>query len=241
MPNTLICSGEKKKHQRGYALITVLFGLAVITLLFTSASRLNLAHARLTSDQVFLSSQSTEISSRLNLALAARAKTGAETVSFEYQGNSLTAHFEDVGGLVDLNAASPALLKALLLGLEIGKPNAALTRYRNWRRQGNRLIRVADFARVADISHTEMTNLEPHVTVFSGRPGIAGKVASTELLQMVTGSSGSKEYLISQLPRAFRSPVTETNFKVVFDMGNFDTAIVYLPQDNVRASVLAIN
>lgn len=205
------------KPTDGYALITVLFSLAIITILLTSASRLNINHARYVSDQTVLANRLSEAETFLNLSVAEwRLQGKPQLVSFEFQGESYVTEFQDVGGLIDLNTASPSLLFTLLTAVHIENPTDVIAKYQAWRQQGFRLQRVSDFARVAGFSSEAAQRIGPFVTVHSGRRGIAPNASPLILLELLVGENGTAEYLATQLPRTYKSHASKVNFRVTF-------------------------
>lgn len=230
-----------KETSGGYALITVLFSLAIITILLTSASRLNVNHARYVSDQNHLANRLPRAETLLHLAIAEwRVQDAPRMVSFRYIGETYSAEFQDVSGLVDLNTASPALLFALLTGLNIEDPRGVIDDYHAWKREGYRLQRVSDFARVTGISPDSAQQLAPFVTLSSGRRGIAPNAAPLALLETLTGDTGDAEYLATLLSRTHKSRASKVNFdvKITDDQGPVATLTVHIPNNQTVVKLL---
>lgn len=137
-------------------------------------------------------------------------------VAVELNGQILEANFQDVGGLVDLNYASPELLEGLLiaLGLTSQEATAVMLTFRDFRRTGLGLQRVSDFERIVGLVPNTLPTLANFTTVHSGRTGIAPDVAPLRLLELLTGGAGSREHLKAQLPARLHSPSSGTIFRV---------------------------
>lgn len=165
----------------GFALITVLFTLATLTVLFAvTTSRVVSERAELRTDQHLLSN-SARTADLLRFAAAWKRENSQDVLEFTIPNTQMRIRFQDVGGLVDLNTARPELINAL--AEPFGISQVGLARFREWRRNGNRLQRVEDFFRLTDgpnvIDHTALRRV---ATVHSGRVGVAVDIAPSILL-----------------------------------------------------------
>ncbi|MEE9455330.1 MAG: hypothetical protein V3V13_13250 [Paracoccaceae bacterium] len=207
---------QHQKNHIGFALIAVLFSLVILILLFGSAQKNFLTHTMLIGAQFHKVEQDAV---RPNLmALSQIYADTAEPVTVQLDGQDLSAHFQDVGGLVDLNYASPELLELLLnaLGLAPHQTSTAILAFRDFRQTGLRLQRVSDFARIARLDPATIPNLANFATVHSGRTGIAPDIAPIILLELLTGTTGSRDFLKSKISGKFHSPASGNLFRVVF-------------------------
>ncbi|MHA3915840.1 hypothetical protein [Halovulum sp. GXIMD14793] len=205
---------------RGFALITVLVSLATITLLFAAASTLTLTRLQ---DNAILRDLSLHEVRTKTIAAVAMTHYASEDAdltapfSVQMEGEIWEVRLQDVSGLVDLNTASPALLKVVIgsLGLTPKETEAALTHLRTWRREGHRLLRISDAARIMKLDHLQAQNLRMIATVFSGSTGFAPEIAPQSLLESVAGSGASRR----DVPEAFRSPARNANFLLIISSG----------------------
>lgn len=90
---------------------------------------------------------------------------------------------EDVGGRIDLNTASPALLEAMARAVDL--PPHALEQLRIWRRGGLRLQSVEDVFRVTAVDPVAFDILREIATVHSGRTGVFVEAAPTKLTALI--------------------------------------------------------
>lgn len=193
----------------GFALIVVLFSLLILTALFAIAQNRSLSHLHDAASEERLIRNGQLARDLLDLAIALRHASGDERVTafpVEVDGEPAVMRLQDVGGLVDLNTASPALLA--LLADRLVLPSDALARFRAWRRTPRRALRVSDFARVTGLDDENLPALLQIATVYSGRAGIAPEVAPQAVLDML-GASRPED-----VPDTLRSPPSGANFVV---------------------------
>lgn len=202
----MITSGKQ-----GFALIVVLFSLAILTLLFSAASTRTLVSLQFSGAEVLASTREGE---RVEILDALIARGAPEGNLFEWHGR--TVRLQSTGGLVDLNTAAPELIERLLVGydLSVTERDDALFAYRAWRRTGFRLQRVSDFVRVSGLDAKDLTGLQEFATVHSGRSTLSAEQAPLRLLQHLTGAKGDPSFLIGRLPPAVLGPATATNYAV---------------------------
>lgn len=180
---------EQRPYNRrsGFALIVVLASLLVLTTLFAIASQRSLAHLQTHSaDQVLALRQAkdAEILTML-LKLTDEQFQGLDTALPASLGRNLAV--QDVGGLIDLNTARPQVLGWLFDALKF--PPGANEKFRQWRKQGQRLTRVDDLIRITNADPEVLPNLTKIATVFSGRHGIAIEVASAEVQELIAAQA----------------------------------------------------
>jgi len=165
-------------NSKGFALITVLGGLAILTTLFA---------VTMTRSQTDLSGLAT-LSTLSERQRADRAAL-EQALVLEGMGGEVatgqTLRLEDLGGRVDLNTAPPALIQVLLDHMEAD--SQALTRWRNWRRAPRRFLRVSDFLRVTGVDPAQADWLRQVATVHSGRRGLAPDHVPAALLKVFPG------------------------------------------------------
>ncbi|MEM1145767.1 MAG: hypothetical protein AAGI88_24600 [Pseudomonadota bacterium] len=202
--------------RRGFALITALFSLAVLTILFSTASVRSVNHLRNAAVDLELAIENAQRMDVLRLAARHANIDGENAFTMVIGDVEWTLQFQDVGGLIDLNTAAPELLERLVLDLSGDAFIAAeaLDRYQDWRRAGRRLARTSDFLRVTGLAQEHRERLRRVATVYSGRRGIAPDVAPLEVLRIVTGPDGDREDLIGQLDGGLISARSGRNFMV---------------------------
>jgi uncharacterized protein (TIGR01732 family) len=201
-------------HQRGFALIVVLFSLLVLTALFAISQSRSMSHLRLSSTELALLETGHTKRSLLELSatiLATRTDPPENDLTVVLGGDEYLLFFQDVGGLIDLNSASPEILS--LLGDHFKLSPAAMQVFRDWRRTPRRLLRISDFARITGIAKADVNYLHGVATVHSGRPGIAGGLAPAGVLDVLGFADPA------DLPDNFKSPATGTTFLVILRHG----------------------
>ena len=209
--------GMTYNKRRGFALIVVLSTLSIITLLFAIASSRVVSRLSDTRTDSLVAHDALVKASLL--ALAARVYGDAQTplttdviLPVQWRGEDASLVLQDAGGLVDLNTANPVMLEQLADAL--GVTSAQLEGYRLWRRTPLRLQRTSDFVRVIGGDTELRESLFPIATVFSGRPGIAAHLAPIKLLEILTGSTGSRAVLIQDLSINWVSAPSGSNYHV---------------------------
>lgn len=222
--------------KQGFALVVVLFSLAILTLLFSAASTRSLASLQFSAAEVVASSREQARIEVLD-ALVALGRPEGDVLVW----NGRTFRLQSAGGLVDLNTAAPELLERLLngYGLDATARADALQSYRTWRRTGFRLQRVSDFVRVSGLNGVDLPGLATLATVHSGRASLSGEQAPLELLRHLTGGKGERDFLIEQLPPALLGPATATNY-AVFD-GQMRIGVVSFGPTRDQHRLLALN
>ncbi|NSX56998.1 hypothetical protein [Parasulfitobacter algicola] len=205
------CLPWKAKSRAGFALVTVLFTLAILTVLLAVASERTMTRLQ-------------ETSLDRQIALMGHTNRDALHLSIIDLINDQSPGFEgmlyqDVGGLIDLNTASPALLQRLFADITetTADRDDALRAYRTWRRQGRRLIRVDDLPRISGLPWSVITRLHQTATVHSGRTGISPDVAPLPVLEIVTGETGTQDQLAERVDPAFVSPPSNVNYLIYRD------------------------
>ena len=170
------CCGRRS----GFALIIVLMGLLTITALMTVIMQtLHGTTLRAATDRDLVSANAVN-ADLIRIALAAKAMDpDLEVLSV----GDVTLRMIDVGGLIDLNTGTPGLIELLIE--EFGGGPEEMVAYRTWRREGRRLARVEDFARVTGLKSIDITYLKGVSTVHSGRLGIAPDIAPMEVWNII--------------------------------------------------------
>ncbi|WP_208353366.1 hypothetical protein [Pseudaestuariivita rosea] len=210
-PSAMSQTPWKAKNRAGFALVTVLFSLAVLTVLLAVASERTMTRLQEASldRQVALTGHTNRDTLRLSMALLTNNQPPATE----------DIRFQDVGGLIDLNTASPDLLELLFDDLTetSADRDAALRAYRDWRRLGRRLIRVEDLPRITGLPWQVTTRLHQIATVQSGRTGIAPDVAPLAVLELVTSQTGTRDQLSELVAPAFSTPPSNANYVIYRD------------------------
>ena len=195
-------------RKQGFALIVVLFSLAVLAVLFSTASTRTLASLQFNRAEIVAAER---LDAQVQIVDALRVLGRPEGDRFNWAGRSV--RLQSTGGLVDLNAAAPELLERLLIGFDLTAPEraAALAAYRNWRRQGLRLQRVSDFARITGVAPDRVADIKALATVHSGRSTLSAAQAPLALLAHLTGQTGDRDALAALLPPATLGPATSAS------------------------------
>lgn len=221
---------KTNNNQSGFALIAVLFSLVILVLLFGSAQKNFVSHATFLGAQYH--KENKDILQQNLIAISQLYIANPAPISIEINGQTVTAEFIDVGGLVDLNAASPDLLTQLLLGLDLTSLQAsnAVTSLREFHRAGARLNRVSDFHHITQLDTTTLPNLSAFATIHSGHRGIAPSHSPLALLEALAGTSAPREFLEASIKPDFVTPASNTVFHVVLthnqDIGSRHSAII---------------
>lgn len=174
---------SRTNSRKGFALIVVLAFLIILTILLSIAANRNVAQAGLLKSEVTLLENEIALRDTLSIleSLDPSVFDGNQTV----EAGDYKIHIQDVGGLIDLNTASPELLDIIFEELELD--SAARQSYLDWRREGRRLLRVVDFQRVTGASRETIDWLGTVATVHSGRRGVSLEVISEELSDRLGG------------------------------------------------------
>ncbi len=193
-------------RNRGFAIIVVLAALLILTALFAISSARSMAHIQTQNAEQYLAANNSQRVTLLRLAttiVPSDAVTGA--ISLPPPFHTQTLRLQDVGGFIDLNTASPEILEKLFRHLRF--PNDAQSKFRSWRREGQRLMRVDDLIRITSADPALRVELAQVATVFSGRRGIAIEHAPAKVLEIVRdGGNAINESDIS--------PASNINFRV---------------------------
>ena len=173
----------KINAKSGFALIVVLSGLAILTAIFAISS--NRAHSRLQAvrtDELILRNQFLRQELLRYVLQFDRADLTAQENSLpdlEISGTIYRILLQDVGGLIDLNTATPKLIQMLTDALEL--PDSAYHDYTAWRQAPNSLNRVTDFLSIVRADHSKREWLLSVATVHSGRSGLSPTDAPAEM------------------------------------------------------------
>ena len=203
---------QPHKDNNGFALVVVLFGLAVIGILFAVASTRSLSKLQEIASERILIEKSQIEQDILNLAIGWKAlpeSKEATEFDIDLNGKRYNVRLQDVGGLIDLNTASPELLEILFE--KMGADRGGIVRFRDWRRNGQRLQRVGDILSIAGITAPKELDLAHYTTVYSGRRGVAFSVLSNEMRDLIVGTAGPGA---DRDPR-FSSTASNVNFLVI--------------------------
>ena len=175
---------RRAARRGGFALVAVLLGLAVISVLMAAAASRNLAGALDARTERALVERAAlrGAASDLILALGASEILREQPLTAQIGGEAVAIRLLDVAGLVDLNAADPALLGAVLA--ELGAPPGALARVEARRRAGG-IVDAAQLARVAGLPEDRLGALAEVVTVRSGRAGLSPEHVPSGLREML--------------------------------------------------------
>ena len=139
--------------------------------------------------------------SRAGLATGRFGLTGLPFSCVLPDGATMAVSVQNENGKVDLNAAQPDLIAALVKGVMPGDRNASalvrsLLRGREAEKgdaAGPTFVSALELEQVPGIDHRLFLALAPMVTVHSGSPGLNARLAPAALLAAVSGSVGPAE------------------------------------------------
>jgi len=225
----------------GFALIVVLFSLTVLALIFGTASTRTITHIQRTQTERLLAERFEERTALAELILLQEPQVLAEPgsqVRQLLQARGLV--LQPATGLVDLNTASPALLQLLLESYNLPDETirSALQGYRDWRREGRKLLRVSDFGRLAGLDLEALPDFYDFTTVFSGRTGIAAEQAPLELLRHLLETKENQQVLAEKLDPELVSQGSTTNLH--FLEGSRSSGVLHLDGSRLRSMLLQV-
>ncbi len=225
-------------NQQGFALIAVLFSLAILTLLFVAAQKNLMSHTLVLNAEMERYKRQEIIYSVPAIALLGIGTE--EPADIIVGGDIYKITVQDVGGLVDVNTAHISLVEKLLSSATNGQTTEYMSRYSDWRGEGRSFHRAEDFQRAVGQDDDTYRRIAPFLTIHSGRTGISPDVAPMELLESLSDQSGSREYLASQLPPTFVSQPSKVNYRLRVREGEQTqvTAVVHVSQASTSLMVL---
>lgn len=167
---------DGRDQRRGFALITVLFGISILTVLISASMSRTLAHVKIAKHAVSVHHEELEREALLPL-VALRIEADQvpgqafvpRTYSIDLEGKSYKLSVTDTAGLIDVNTVDWTLLKSLL------KPHLEQTEYerivaelKTRRQLRRRFPSVDDFIRSTALPRTTADTLRLVLTVQSG-------------------------------------------------------------------------
>ncbi len=165
--------------RRGFALLSVLWCVGLLAAV--AAVLLRAVHADLAQARTDLALARAQAAADGEARLAILKALGDPLMAWDgrAQGGVI---YQDEGGLVDLNSASPALLAAMLqkIAAPAGKA-AAILAARGPDTAPTPFYSVLDLARVPGIEPGLVRRLKPWITVHSGQNGLDPKTAPAAL------------------------------------------------------------
>jgi len=188
----------------GFALITVLFSLAIITLLLTASSHNVMRNLQFLAAQKAIAEKPLVTRSVLQAYMVANdPRNGSASVG--YGGESYRVEVQNVGGLIDANAASMELIEVLIGALELEASDRVLALIKSRRQSNDSFGSLREFASEIDVDVSDLTDL---ATVYSGRSGIdLGEV-----------SRGFSEIIGTQVPERFHQRTNNVRNQVLISM-----------------------
>lgn len=220
-------------RKRGFAIIVVLASLLILTALFAISSTRSMAHIQNQSAEQYLAANKSHRVTLLRLVVETEPDNSTRgLVPLPAPFHAQTLRLQDVGGLIDLNSASPELLEKLFRHLHF--PDNAQESFRSWRRDGQRLMRVDDLIRITNADPVLLPALAQVATVFSGRRGIAIEHAPEKVLEIVRDGR-------STISDSDISAASNTNFRVYLqdtDTSELMIGVVSILGNNGQSRIL---
>lgn len=167
-------------------------------MIFATASNRSLAHLVDSSTEARLLGQQHERVALLRLVAATASLDDVILDDLPPPFENLMVRLQDVGGLIDLNAATPELIGALFAATRL--PPEAQARYWDWRRGPRRLLRTSDLPSVTGAPRDLAPWLDEVATVFSGGSGVAEAVAPEQVRAMLREGALSTDLPASLSP-----------------------------------------
>lgn len=206
----------------------VLSSLLLLTALFAIASQRSLGHIYGQTSELDLAARQVANAEILGLLISLPPSAISEgNIDLPEPYADVSMRIQDVGGLIDLNAASPELLERMYA--QLGFIPQAAAEFRDWRRDGRRLLRVSDLIR---ITGEQSANLDKVATVYSGRRGISADLAPPEVVHLFGTVSGN-------IPVAFQSAPSGVNYAVYSDQGNY-LGVISVSQYDGQSRILEV-
>jgi general secretion pathway protein K len=215
--------GGERPSQRGFVLLVVLSVLGLLAVVAASFAQVARTHMKLAA----VASEGAKAEALADagvhiVILDLMAAGGAESAGRRFaldgsplacgigdEGAALTLAVRDEAGKVDLNIATPALLRTLVLGLGLSGREAAVDAILDYRDQdddrringaerpeylaagrphGPRngpFLAVEELSSVLGVTQADADRLRPYVTIYSGLPAIDPGVASEALIEVL--------------------------------------------------------
>ncbi len=254
---TMLATGHPDGRRRGVALVMVLWVLALLALIAASfatntRTEVNLAHNLVESSKAEALAEAGVYQAIVGLLAEGGAepwRVDGSVYAWRFASGEIRVAIQDEGGKIDLNTASPDILRRLFqaVGLDLEEGDALLDAIRDFRdADGRRHVNGAedpDYA-AADLDHDAkdatfevveelqqvygMTReiyerLAPALTVYSKRPAPDANIAPALVLQALPGSEVERD---QQEPEVLPDELTGT------------PAVLKFGDSNVRSGVL---
>jgi len=215
---------QPKARCGGFAIVVVLSTLLILTTIFAITSARSIQHLKNVSADVVLADRQARDADKMRVLLSLDPTIGLPS-QVTVAGETLT--LVDVGGLIDMNTAAPAVLQHLFRTRDF--PETAATDFIKWRQQGRRLQRVDDIIRITGATTVDIADILQIATVYSGRRGIATEVASPPVIALMNAGGDS-------FVSAHTSPASLTNYAVF--AGERYIGSINIPENDERSGLL---
>lgn len=207
-------SASRRVNEAGFALVAVIWAVGILGLLLTTAlwgARLRAGEADAIADASAARALADAGAALAVLRVVAQPQgrpfAPPVAIACTLHEGAVALTIEDEGGKLDLNAAAPELLAALLAGAAVPRAEAALAGIldaRDAERAAQRAAGSADaeprpfsssleIARVAALDGAALARLAPHLSVHSGAAGLDSRAARGDTLALLAagGLSGA--------------------------------------------------
>jgi len=184
-------SGEKRRRERGVALVIVLFTLVAIALVVSVFSRTTFTGRHLVANEAAHARAHALLAAGLSRAIVALADPVRErrwppdgsAHDFAFAGGTVTLSIADEGGKIDLNAAPAAVLKSLLTEFGVVERDATAIVAEIERRRAaappattspirKAFHNIVELRAIDGVSGPLYDALAPFITVYSGKAAV---------------------------------------------------------------------
>ena len=182
----------QERGRRGIALLAVLFGLAIISVLIAASLGRTAAHVMVLKQATAGLEADALHQGALTVAgvwIAEQDIEGAVRTTVSIDGRPVEVHAQDVTGLIDLGSGDVELVMQLITALAEQPAVDAQARLEALRSAKEPIQSVGELLRLGLVGYQDYAAVAPLMTVFSGRAGVDLSQAP-ELLRGVLGDGG---------------------------------------------------
>ncbi|HEY2034728.1 MAG TPA: hypothetical protein VGH02_13675 [Rhizomicrobium sp.] len=242
-----------RARERGIALVSVLWGIAILSLIAAAMLAATITNARINHNSWALTRANALADAgvtRVVLALLdsrpeAQPRVDGVSQSFSLDGVRLTITVQDENGKIDINTASPDLLAALLASAGVRETTAgALADAIVSQRPQNAAPNIVAFHAVEDLRTIPgmtpdlLARVKPLLTVFSHNADVDQSVAPPAVLRALPGMTEPEiDNLLAKRNEAYRQ---KTAAATNVGAGRAFEIVVWVSISNVRLARRAV-